>query len=61
MAPRALYGGTYSPHPYFWPDQDLFVRAFRRGAANRATHDDYWWQASELGPQTFVPSSSVVK
>ena len=46
-----LYGGTYSPHPYFWPSQDLFVQAFRRGAANRATHDDYWWQASELGPQ----------
>ncbi|MBA2450491.1 MAG: hypothetical protein H0V51_20945, partial [Chloroflexi bacterium] len=46
-----LYGATYSPHPYFWPDQTLFVQALRRGAANRATHDDYWWQASELGPQ----------
>ncbi len=46
-----VYGATYSPHPYFWPDQALWVQAFRRGATNRAIHSDYWWQAGELGPQ----------
>ncbi|MCC6174606.1 MAG: hypothetical protein IT305_04805 [Chloroflexi bacterium] len=46
-----LYGPNYSPHPFFWPEQALFVDAFRRGAINRASHSDYWWQVSELGPQ----------
>jgi hypothetical protein len=46
-----VYGPNFSPHPFFWPDLALFVQAFRRGAINRATHSDYWWQAGELGPQ----------
>ncbi|MFN8524843.1 MAG: hypothetical protein U0821_17240 [Chloroflexota bacterium] len=45
-----LYGANFSPHPYFWPNAGLFVHPFRRGVANRATHDDYWWQVGELGP-----------
>jgi hypothetical protein len=46
-----VYGPNLSPHPFFWPDLALFVQAFRRGAVNRATHSDYWWQVGELGPQ----------
>lgn len=46
-----VYGPNYSPHPFFWPDEALFVQAFRRGAINRAGHSDYWWQVGELGPQ----------
>jgi hypothetical protein len=45
------YGPNYSPHPFFWPEEALFVQAFRRGAVNRASHSDYWWQVGELGPQ----------
>jgi hypothetical protein len=46
-----VYGPNYSPHPFFWPDEALYVQAFRRGAINRASHSDYWWQVGELGPQ----------
>jgi hypothetical protein len=46
-----VYGPNYSPHPFFWPEEALFVQAFRRGAINRASHSDYWWQVGELGPQ----------
>ena len=46
-----VYGPNFSPHPFFWPELALFVQAFRRGAINRATHSDYWWQVGELGPQ----------
>jgi hypothetical protein len=46
-----VYGPSFSPHPFFWPELALFVQAFRRGAINRATHSDYWWQVGELGPQ----------
>jgi len=46
-----VYGPNFSPHPFFWPELALFVQAFRRGAINRASHSDYWWQVGELGPQ----------
>ncbi|MFN8635992.1 MAG: beta-galactosidase trimerization domain-containing protein [Chloroflexota bacterium] len=46
-----VYGPNFSPHPFFWPELALWVQAFRRGAINRASHSDYWWQVSELGPQ----------
>jgi hypothetical protein len=46
-----VYGPNFSPHPFFWPELALFVHAFRRGAINRATHSDYWWQVGEIGPQ----------
>jgi hypothetical protein len=45
-----VFGPNYSPHPFFWPEEALFVQAFRRGAINRASHSDYWWQVGELGP-----------
>ena len=51
FGPGVLYGANFSPHPAFWPSQALFVEAFRRGAINRGSHSDYWWQASEVSPQ----------
>lgn len=47
-----LFGATFSPHPYFWPPVAQWVRLFRAGGATLGAEDDYWWQASELGPQS---------
>lgn len=52
FGPDVLIGANFSPHPSFRPDATAFVRLFRSGAFNRATHDDYWWQASEMGPES---------
>ena len=51
LGDHVLAGANFSPHPFFWPDQQLYVQALRRGAIDRAGHSDYWWQASGLGPQ----------
>lgn len=52
FGPDVLVGANFSPHPDFRPDTATFVKAFREGGLNRASHSDYWWQASEMGPET---------
>ncbi|MFN0070563.1 MAG: beta-galactosidase trimerization domain-containing protein [Chloroflexota bacterium] len=47
-----LIGANLTPHPDFQPDVPLFIRAFRDAGLSRASHSDYWWQASELGPES---------
>jgi hypothetical protein len=47
-----VFGANYSPGPYFWPMSTQWVGLFQQGGANRASHDDYWWQLSEMGPES---------
>lgn len=47
-----IFGANYSPGAYFWPFVAQWVRLFQAGGATRASHDDYWWQVSEMGPES---------
>jgi hypothetical protein len=52
FGPGVLIGANFSPHPDFKPDVPRFVRTFRDGGLTLASHSDYWWQASEMGPES---------
>jgi hypothetical protein len=47
-----LIGANFSPHPDFRPNVTSFVKAFREGGLTLASHSDYWWQDSEMGPES---------
>jgi hypothetical protein len=52
FGPEVLIGANFSPHPDFRPDVATFVRTLREGGLTLASHSDYWWQASEIGPES---------
>ena len=52
FGPDVLIGANLSPHPDFRPEVATFVKAFRDGGLTLASHSDYWWQASEIGPES---------
>ncbi|HEX3246373.1 MAG TPA: hypothetical protein VHX16_13275, partial [Chloroflexota bacterium] len=52
FGPDVLIGANFSPHPDFRPEVATFVKAFREGGLTLASHSDYWWQASEMGPES---------
>jgi len=51
FGPDVLMGAGFSTHPLFWPRVGPYVQLFETGAANRAQHDDFFWQAGEVSPQ----------
>jgi hypothetical protein len=52
FGPEVLIGANFSPHPDFRPDVPSFVKAFREAGLTLASHSDYWWQDSEMGPES---------
>lgn len=44
-------GANYSPHPYYWPKEGQWVRAFKRRAMTLPWGEDYVWQVPEASPQ----------
>jgi hypothetical protein len=44
-------GANYSPHPYYWPKEGQWVRAFARRALTLPWGEDYTWQVPEASTQ----------
>jgi hypothetical protein len=44
-------GANYSPHPYYWPKEGQWVRAFARKALTLPWGEDYTWQVPEASLQ----------
>jgi hypothetical protein len=44
-------GANYSPHPYYWPKEGQWVRAFKRRAMTLPWGEDYTWQIPEASQQ----------
>jgi hypothetical protein len=44
-------GANYSPHPYYWPKEGQWARAFKRRAMTLPWSEDYVWQVPEASPQ----------
>jgi len=49
--PGVLVGANYSPHPYYWPREETYVRVFKRGAMTLPWLEDYVWGIPELSVQ----------
>lgn len=44
-------GANYSPHPYYWPKEGQWIRAFKRRAMTLPWGEDYTWQIPEASQQ----------
>jgi hypothetical protein len=44
-------GANYSPHPYYWPKEGQWIRAFKRKAMTLPWGEDYTWQIPEASQQ----------
>ncbi len=44
-------GANYSPHPYYWPKEGQWIRAFKRRAMTLPWGEDYAWQIPEANQQ----------
>jgi hypothetical protein len=50
--PKGIYcGANYSPHPYYWPREGQWIRAFARRALTLPWAEDYTWQIPEASQQ----------
>lgn len=45
-----LCGANYSCHPFYYPHTTMYVKWFRRGAADFGRHSEYFWQVGQAGP-----------
>jgi hypothetical protein len=45
-----LCGANYSGHPFYYPPTNMYVKWFRRGAADLGRHSEYFWQIGQAGP-----------
>lgn len=43
-------GANYSGHPFYCPTTTMYIKWFRRGAADMGRHSDYFWQVGQAGP-----------
>jgi hypothetical protein len=45
-----LCGANYSGHPFYYPPTNMYIKWFRRGAADLGRHSEYFWQVAQAGP-----------
>lgn len=45
-----LCGANYSCHPFYYPSPTMYIKWFRRGAADLGRHSEYFWQVGQPGP-----------
>ncbi len=50
LGDHVLCGANYSAHPFYLPTTAMYVKWFRRGAADKAQHSEYFWQVAQAGP-----------
>lgn len=47
---QVLCGCNYSCYPYYYPHTVMYVKWFRRGAADFGHHSEYFWQLGQVTP-----------
>ncbi len=50
LGEEVLCGANYSCHPFYYPQTTMYIKWFRRGAADLGRHSEYFWQLAQLGP-----------
>lgn len=45
-----LCGANYACHPFYYPTVPMYIKWFRRGAADYGRHSEYFWQVTQAGP-----------
>lgn len=47
---QVLPGCNYSCYPYYYPHTPMYVKWFRRGAAEKGQQSEYFWQLGQVTP-----------
>jgi hypothetical protein len=50
LGDHVLCGANYSCHPFYYPSSTMYIKWFRRGAAEMGRHSEYFWQVAQAGP-----------
>ena len=50
LGPDVLCGANYSCYPYYYPHSTMYIKWFRRGAADYGCHSEYFWQLGQVTP-----------
>lgn len=50
LGEEVLCGANYSCHPFYYPHSTMYIKWFRRGAADLGRHSEYFWQVAQAGP-----------
>ena len=50
LGPDVLCGANYSCYPYYYPHSTMYIKWFRRGAADFGCHSEYFWQLGQVTP-----------